>query len=66
MFLPKVTIAALWQTEHGRTILHWAWKWPPVHCPMLPHGLDQVEDFMAVWAGALFNTGWRLVGLQVL
>ena len=56
-------VAALRQTEEGWTILHWAWKGPPVHCPVLPHGLDQVEDFTAVRAGALFNTGWRLMGL---
>ena len=66
MFLPEMTIVTLWQTEYGRTILHWAWKRPSVHCPVLPHGLDQVEDLFAVWTGAFLNTGRRLVGFQVL
>ena len=66
MFLPEVTIAMLWQTEYGWTLLHWAWKRPSVHCPVLPHGLDQVEDSFAVWTGAFLNTGGRLVGLQML
>ena len=66
MFLPEVTIATLWQTEYGRTLLHWAWERPSVHCPVLPHGLDQVEDLFAVWTGAFLNTGGRLVDLQML
>ena len=66
MFLPEVTIATLWQTEYSWTLLHWAWKRPSVHCPVLPHGLDQVEDSFAVWTGAFLNTGRRLVGLQML
>ena len=66
MFLPEVMITTLWQTEYSQTLLHWAWKWPPVHCPVLPHGLDQVEDLFAVQTGVFLNTGRRLVGLQVL
>ena len=66
MFLPEVTVAMPWQTEYGWTFLHRAWKRPSVHCPVLPHGLDQVEDSFAVRTGAFLNTGGRLVGLQML
>ena len=66
MFLPEVMIVMLWQTECSQTLLHWAWKRPSVHCPVLPHGLDQVEDSFAVWTGAFLNTGRRLVGRQML
>ena len=66
MFLPKVTVAMLWQTEYGWTFLHWAWKRPSVHCPVLPHGLDQVEDLFAAQRSAFLNTGGRLLGLQML
>ena len=66
MFLPEVMIAMLQQTEYGWTFLHWAWKRPSVHCLMLTHGLNQVEDSFAVWTGVFLNTGRRLVGLQML
>ena len=59
-------IATLWQTEYGQTILHWTWQRPSVCCPVLPHGLDQVEDLFAVQTGVFLNTGGRLVGLQML
>ena len=66
MFLPEVTVMTFRQTEHGRTVLHWAWERPTVCRPVLPHDLDQVEDLLAVWAGAVFNTGGRLVDLKML
>ena len=66
MFLPEVTVTTFWQTENSRTVLHWAWKRPPVHRPVLPHGLDQVEDLFAVQTGAVLNTGERLVDLKML
>ena len=66
MFLPEVMVMTFWQAENGRTVLHWAWKKPPMHHPVLPHGLDQVEDLFAGQTGAVLNTGGRLVDLQML
>ena len=66
MFLPEVMVAMFQQTECDRKVLHWAWERPSVCCPVLPHGLDQVEDLLAVWAGVVFNTGGRLVDLKML
>ena len=66
MFLPEVTVTTFWKTENGRTVLHGAWKRPPVCCPVLPHGFYQVEDLLAIWASAVLNTGGRLVNLQML
>ena len=66
MFLPEVTVAMFRKTENGRTVLHGAGKRPPVCHPVLPHGFYQVEDLLAIRAGAVLNTGGRLVNFEML
>ena len=66
MLLLEMMIAVLRQAEHGRAVFNRAWDGPPVSCPMLPHGLNQIEHHLAVRTGALLFTGWRMVDLQVL
>ena len=66
MLFPEMMITALRQAEHRREVFHGAWEGPPVSCPMLPHGLNQLEHHLAVRTGALLFTGWRTVDLQVL
>ena len=65
MLLLEMMIVVLRLAEHSRAIFNWAWEGPPVSCPMLPHGLNQLEH-LAVRTGVLLFTGWRTVDLQVL
>ena len=66
MFLPEMTITVLRQAEHSRAVFNRAWEGPPVSCLMLPHGLHQVKNHLAVGTGMLLFTGWRTMNLQVL
>ena len=66
MLFLEMMITALRQGEHSRAVFHRAWEGPPVSCPMLPHGLNQLEHHLAVRTGVLLFTGWRMVDLQVL
>ena len=66
MLFLEMMITALRQAEHSRAVFNWAWEGPPVSCPMLPHGLHQVKNHLAVGTGTLLFTGWRTVNLQVL
>ena len=66
MFLPEMMVMALRQAEHSRAVFNRAWEGPPMSCPMLPHGLHQVKNHLAVRTGTLLFTGWRMMNLQVL
>ena len=65
MLLTKMMVVAFRETEYSGAVFNGAWEGPPVSCPMLPHGLHQVEH-IAVRTGALLLAGWWAMNFQVL
>ena len=66
MSLSQVAVAPLRQAEECRAVLYRTGVGTPVDGSMFSHGLYQVKDLLAIWAGAIFNRSLALMDLQVL
>ena len=60
MLFTQVAIMAFWKAEYR------AREWPPVGCPMLPHGFYKLEFHHTIWTSALFFAGWWAMDFQML